>query len=764
MAVNSINRTRPATKREIAKAAAEYAALGWPVFPLRFGEKEPATAHGFKDATTDCEQLSNWFQNLSRNVGIATGEESGLLVIDADIYKDGCQFDIVEQQLGPLPDTYQVKTANGGHHYYFNYPTGDLVNSSQSKLGAKIDVRAEGGYVVAPPSTANNKKYGVLSRYEVTRHIPLADLPNSWLAKLIDHDLPSLKFDNNMHNGLVGKPRFVLPDEIPDGTRNDTLIRYAGQLRSKGTSEAEILNLLLETNERRCIPPLGKYTVTRIARQYAVNNGGDDPQDKWPEPVAVNPPQPRVPELDVHALPDAFQGYVVDSSERMQCPPEFIACALMVGAAATIGNIVTLQPKARDTGWMVTATLWGAIVGRPGMLKTPALEAGVRSLRGIEERLRQEHQLKMDEYAATKTLYDIALANAKRLAKNSAVDASSIPVEPTEPDQERIIVNDSTPEKLVEILKGSPRGVLLMLDEISGLLATLDKRGYEGARALYLSGWNGLQSHSSDRIGRGSTYIPRVNIGILGGIQPGKLQKYVRGAADGGDQDDGLMQRFQFIVFPDPPTEWKHVDRVPNLSAHQQVNDVFSALRSINPEKIGATASPFDDTSRSLHFAGDAQVVFDEWLLWLENKLLNNNYSPALESHLAKYRSLVPALALINHLVDVGTGRVGKKSLLKAIKMALFLWKHALRVYAVVTQVDQHSAYALSKKIEEGKLTSPFTARLVQRHGWSQLDTTATVADAISVLCEKGWFVQERVLTEGKARVDIHINPKVLGE
>jgi len=150
------------------------------------------------------------------------------------------------------------------------------------------------------------------------------------------------------------------------------------------------------------------------------------------------------------------------------------------------------------------------------------------------------------------------------------------------------MVNDSTVEKLGEILNENLNGVLIYRDELIGLLKSLDKEGQEGARAFYLEAWDGRGRFTYDRIGRGTIDIEAAIFSVLGSIQPGPLKAYIRGAVDGGAWADGLMQRFQLAVWPDMPKDWENIDRHPDIKAKEVAIKVFERLDNLNPEEIGA--------------------------------------------------------------------------------------------------------------------------------------------------------------------------------
>jgi hypothetical protein len=213
--------------------------------------KHPDTAHGFKDATTDAKRIELWDRRSPQsNLGIATGP-SRLVVIDADC-KNGTPgleewARLVAELGGELEDTAMVRTQSGGLHVL--YRAGQYeIPSSAGTLAPGIDVRAEGGFIVAPPSV------GELGRYEW--------IEGHGLDRL--HDLPSALAER-----LVGRaPRPSEPDTglvlIPKGKRNAALTRLAGAMRRPGMQEDEILAALRLVNANRCSPPLADQEVVRI--------------------------------------------------------------------------------------------------------------------------------------------------------------------------------------------------------------------------------------------------------------------------------------------------------------------------------------------------------------------------------------------------------------------------------------------------------------------------------------------------------------------
>ncbi len=158
----------------------EYAARGLPVFPLKPGGKEPAISkreggRGHHDATTDRSRITAWWNRYpDANIGIPTGERSGILALDVD---QPIGLDALEGEHGQLPATRTHSTGSGGMHYLYRYPADAEIRNSAGKLAPGLDVRGEGGYIVAPPS-ATKRPYEVLDR------LPQAE-PPKWLTEVL---------------------------------------------------------------------------------------------------------------------------------------------------------------------------------------------------------------------------------------------------------------------------------------------------------------------------------------------------------------------------------------------------------------------------------------------------------------------------------------------------------------------------------------------------------------------------------------------------
>lgn len=238
----------------VHEAALRYAELGYSVFPCAPGDKTPLTAHGYKDATTDSEQIDRWWtEKPASNIGIPT---EGLLVLDVDIESDW--FTDVPEKRHDLTHAPQAVTPSGGRHYLFRQPAGRTWRSTQSEIAPHVDTRANGGLFVAPPSALPGQhKYRWVEGCELD--LPPDQLPEPpiWLTEILDR-LPAAGIDRSASAR-------ALANAIPTGQRNGALAKLAGTMRRVGMSPAEIQAALLKANSDRCRPPLEPREVCRIA-------------------------------------------------------------------------------------------------------------------------------------------------------------------------------------------------------------------------------------------------------------------------------------------------------------------------------------------------------------------------------------------------------------------------------------------------------------------------------------------------------------------
>jgi putative DNA primase/helicase len=465
--------------------------------------------------------------------------------------------------------------------------------------------------------------------------------------------------------------------------------------------------------------------------------------ESWKIPLPIPDTLKPVEPFDFALLPTSIRAWVSDIAERMQCPPDFPAVGAMVALSSVIGRKACIKPKRHDD-WRVIPNLWGVVVGRPGLMKSPALGEVMRPVDTLEIEAGKAHDDALSTYQLDERLAGLAKkaneSNAQKALKKGNIDEAKRLLldddeagENTKPALKRYKVVNSSMEALGEILMENPQGVLVYRDELSGLLQSFDREDNTEARAFYLQGYDGNQGYIFDRIMRGKNKrIEAVCLSVLGGIQPGKLKSYIRATLNGGHGDDGLLQRFGLLVWPDVSTEWVNVDRWPDTPAKQQA---FATFQKLDALEIGIDPETGATFPVEYRFSPEAQNQFDEWRTDFETMLRRNDHHPALESHLSKYRKLIPALALVCSLAD-GESVVSRESLLRALAWSDYLQSHADRAYAAGCRPATEGASALLAKIKTGHVKCGFSPRDVYLKGWANLTTAEDVQKAANLLCD----------------------------
>ena len=790
---------------------------GMAPIPIRAGGKVPLDRwtddqHHPMDET----EIPRRFRN-GCNLGIVCGAGSGNLECldfdNASLFQP--LLDTLEAVNPSLRQKLTVwqETPSGGYHllYRCSAPVGSNAVLAHGRNGkAAIETRGQGGQFLVAPSRATSKQDGKQRPYIL--HGTLQAVPTITAEDVaLLHNIAS-SFDESGHQEQKRLPRnqggTISGDRPGDRYNhvtdwNELLVRYGWRClktmgdrqhwQRPGKTGPEASGTLHPTKGFWCFStstplptqqPLTPFAVftymeyggdfVAAARALAAEHTPAHPIGEQPphpalaadptaalcapckpvQPPAPLPDHPAVAPFEHDLLPDTLAPWVRDIAERLQCPPDFVAVAAMVALAVVVGRKVAIRPKRHDT-WAVIANLWALVIGRPGIMKTPAIEATFGPLDRLMARALEEHDQAMQRFEADKMAAKLrAEAREKkareRLKNNHDANLGDLLTPSTieSPTLRRYRTNDTSTASLGELLRQNPNGMLVYRDELVSLLKGLDKEDQAEGRGFYLTGWNGDSPYTLDRIGRGLyLHIPALCISLLGGTQPGRLAEYTGQAIRGGAADDGLIQRFGLMVWPDPVATWRNVDRPPDHTAERVAYAVFDRLDRLDPASIGAQQDRNLDGHPIglpyLRFSAEALSHFQEWHEALEVRLRSGELHPALESHFSKYRKLVPALALLIHLADDGRGEIGEDATLKALAWAEYLETHAHRVYGAVTQVEVAAAKAILRRIERGDLQAPFTTRDVWRPGWAGLSDRALVVRALELLADYGHLTVE---------------------
>ena len=295
-------------QRELVTAALDYAAQGMHVFPVHYIRpdgmcscgsddcakdeknrgKHPLTKRGLNDASTDPARILEWWSwKPHANIGVRTGTASGFWVLDVDTGEEKPGYTSLldlELQYGQLPKTRCVITGSQGKHYYFKIPDGATIPNSTSKIGPGLDVRCEGGYIIAPPSNHYTRNLYIPDD-EASSH-PIAAAPQ-WLV-----DMATAQETVSAAGTCTAASRVAdTINGVDDGSRDTDLFKYACRLITRNT-RAEVEMLVMQANSQ-CRPPLSDAVVLQKIESAYKTHGkkhpGWTPPGENPKPVADDP-------------------------------------------------------------------------------------------------------------------------------------------------------------------------------------------------------------------------------------------------------------------------------------------------------------------------------------------------------------------------------------------------------------------------------------------------------------------------------------------
>ncbi len=224
--------------------AEQYASDGIDVFPCDANGKSPLTKHGYKDASSNANDVERWWKAYpDANIGMPTGRRNNLVIVDVDIKGGAKGFESLSQLMseGVVFDTKTVKTPSGGYHYYYTYPEGFDRVKNKVNVRPGIDIRADGGYVVAPGSSIDGNNYEFPDN-------------NKEISELPEKLLKVITGESELKTSALSKSS-ILSGVIEQGGRNDGVFKIASKLRGDDVpldvAKAEVL-----ATASACNPPL----------------------------------------------------------------------------------------------------------------------------------------------------------------------------------------------------------------------------------------------------------------------------------------------------------------------------------------------------------------------------------------------------------------------------------------------------------------------------------------------------------------------------
>lgn len=777
----------------ILDAALALAARGWPVFPCEPSQKPqprskaPLTTNGLKDATTDPASIQDWWERWPKAlIGLPTGEPLGAFVVDLDPRTLSCEelFEALEKHIGTsVGDPVTAVTQSGGWHLYFALPQGEAAAGIRNRAGqrsglvANVDVRGNGGYVIAPPSVmSDGKAYAWRQRDDGQRG--LTEAP----PELIDAILRRGAFCANDGEKTTVRPpdagerarKYALAAldaevcglrDAPDGTRNDRLNVAAfalGQLVGAGALVESVACAALE-EVASAWPNLKK---SRGTIRSGLSAGITKPRDLGAveRPLAKEAPErpmmkrpgegearvvgdvwtnPDLSVLDAGAIAARFPterlggmwaDWIELRAKAASAPEDYVAASLLACAGAALANV---RWPIVGAGWSEPSHLWIGLVGSPSSGKSPGMSAAVDLLEQAESALRAGFDDKLKEFKeveafakARKAFWETQVSEAARRGEDRPPMPSDA-VPPDRPICPRIRVVDATSEKLAELSAALPRGLIQVRDELGGWLGAFDRYGGLGAdRSFALETWNGGRYTVDRKKADEPVQVRHLSIGVLGGIQPERLAPIIEGP------DDGLPTRFL----------WAWPDRIPLFRIHREpiddgpAREAFARLARLTNGSDGFG----NPEPKRLRLTNDALLVLEEF--GQDAAARGQDYVGPLAGSLGKARGHALRLAnVIAHLIwaaDPGAPEleeVDGKSMFSAVSiMKDYFIPTAERVFrdAAAPQLDR-AAMRLARFLRANSVAE-FTFRDLRRRMSGELREIPALEAACAELEEAG--------------------------
>ena len=713
-------------------------------------------------------------KNPHANVGIVTGAVSGLIVIDMDGAEGPKSYaGLVPKEDRPLGPG--VRTGNGGH-LYFRHPGHGLKNFVKKHPG--LDARADGGYVVAPPSRhASGREYVFAEGRGIDLSLPALPAPILALFDQKGQDQPhppqasatpqearvsvrpSGELIRYAEGALASECSIVESAEM--GAQESTLctaaLKIGGYVGSGLLDFDTALAALVDAGKRmHNTPGREPWTKADILKKAGEKLRAGMLRPRWgarPDgtPDDSTPPidifgdtdMLGEPEFSADFIPSPIREFAEDKAERLGVDTSMIALPALAVCASALDDFFRVQPKAFDAEWTESARLWVAVVEEAGGKKTPAIDAAVAPLRTIEAGWTEADASLLAAYDLEEKVYHARVqGHVKASAKG---EKTSKPLPPEKPKSRRLLVSDTTVEALTEILVDNPSGVLGVYDEIAQLIGSFDayrsSKGTSRDRSLWLQLYNG-GAMPVDRVNRGRILVPNWSLSVVGGIQPEVIRRL-----SGNLTTDGLLARFVVIH---GRQAGPGVDRPANETAAAAY---LHTLKTLTGWRQSARVV--------IRLSPDAQAARAR-VLDLANALKEAPSAGAgLRNHLAKWDALFARLLLTYHAVG-GTVAIGADASPSADKvfetlpreisgktaemverlMLDFLLPHAVRFYA--------ETFGSAPDAEHGRWIAGYilsqrapliTARDICRAYRELRDDPGALARAMDTLERAGWVV-----------------------
>jgi hypothetical protein len=390
------------------------------------------------------------------------------------------------------------------------------------------------------------------------------------------------------------------------------------------------------------------------------------------KPARIEPWKP----FPTEALPEPLRTFIDDSARAIGCDPAYVGLPVLVAAAAAIGLTYSLRMK---NSWFVKPVLWGCIVGKSGTAKTPAFDAAMAFTRERQNEARERHATAMAQWEQDLDRFD----SEHRKWESDGGGEDDEPQKPPRPILERVMTTNVTIEALASLLDSTPRGLLVAVDELSGLIAGFDRyaAGKGGDAPQWLSCYNAGPIIIDRKTGEPRTlYVPRAAVSICGTTQPATLSR-VMGREH---RESGLLARFLLVAPPSEPAVWSDDDVSEATLAESR--ELFQRLFDLAP-----AADEFGKPTPNLvHKSAEAHR---EWVRFFNrhNERIAELDDEDLRASFKKLEEVAARVALVIHVVRLISNdgvadptHIDGDSMRAGIALAEWFVGETRRVYQIV--------------------------------------------------------------------------------
>ena len=718
------------------------------VFPVKRQDKKPLCANGFKSATTDKVVLQEWNKKFSDcNIGIPTGCINNIFVVDVDGEQGFESLNRLELIYGKL-DAPTVITGKG-KHLYFKMPENTDIKSSVGKIADHIDIRANGGYVVAPPSIHENGH-----RYTWENFIPNQDFPEapSWLISLIT---------NAEKQPLPVSGVLEEISNAPQGQRNDTLYKRSISLIARAMREnlniADIKENIINAAMLSGLSTEEALKTFNNALKFVETHCDNQEENEPDMDILKTKILLPAPKLNTKIF-KGLENWVTQTAESTNAPVDYVAFSLLAGAAGVVGLSRSISPWA---GWEESCCLWVGAIGEPSSGKTPATTPIRKILNKIEDSRKEKYSDKLAEWKREKEVAKQRKKEWEEKVKENPDTASNFPssaIIPAKPQTYRFVYGDTTQEALTSDMEKNIKGAILFRDELAAWVSGMNRyNSGSSERGFWLEAFNGNKfvcnrvKFDDERL-----EIQNLLVSVFGTIQPQRLIDTVL-----SDRGDGFLARFLW-VYPEP----KPAAIPQNIALPENVLAAFKELDSL----LDPYADNAETQKKCLPLSIEAQQLFNTWYLAHLNK--SQQEESILKYFLGKGQGYVLRLALLLELLWWASTKYDEPTevSLEAIQMAIELYDTYLtpmceRVYNMYYSPSQNiEARALARWIIANK-PSDFTLRDVYNNGnVKHLRFKEPTEKAANKLIALNWLSREssrKGNTAGRKRNTYYVNPEV---